>query len=699
MKKNVIVRGPILSMSGYGEQARFAIRCLKQYEDLFNIFVIPTTWGATGWIHDDTEERSWLDKRIYETVGYVQNGGKFDISLQVTIPNEWDRMAPINIGYTAGIESHRVAPIWLEKANLMDKIIVVSKHAKQGFENTMYKAQHKETGQEVELKCTTPIEVVNYSTMDIPLEDIDLDLPFDFNFLVVAQHGPRKNILNTIRWFVEENFDQEVGLVLKTFTRNGSTIDREHTTKMIEELLLEFKDRKCKVHLLHGDMTPGEIRSLYVHPKIKVLVSLTHGEGFGLPLFEAAQAGLPIIAPGWSGQTDFLYIPETRGKKKGKKKTINRAYFEEVDFDIAPIPQEAVWDGVLQADSMWCYPRQGSYKMALRKMRKNHDKSLKRAEKLKVWIQENFTPEQQHKKFVEFMGVKTSYDHADYIFVSDFFADQLPGGAEMSLEALMKKCPADHYIKVNSVNVSEKLLEVYKNSKWVFGNIANISDDLLAVITTCGIEYTFVEFDYKFCEYRNPLLYEHLEDEKCEYSGTLRGQLITEFVNNSKNTFFMSEEQKNVYAESLAGLDEDKLAVLSSIFDDGFFETIEALRQNQNGSSRNKWLVLGSRSWVKGSAESEKWCKDHNLDYEVVSGLGHEDLLKKMSSAKGVCFKPTGLDTCPRFVIEAKLLGCELKLNENVQHSNEGWFATDDVSETITYLKGRPNEFWSRVAA
>ena len=40
-----------------------------------------------------------------------------DISLQITIPNEFEKMCPVNIGYTAGIETNKVAPIWLQKGN------------------------------------------------------------------------------------------------------------------------------------------------------------------------------------------------------------------------------------------------------------------------------------------------------------------------------------------------------------------------------------------------------------------------------------------------------------------------------------------------------------------------------------------------------------------------------------------------------
>ena len=58
------------------------------------------------------------------------------------------------------------------------------------------------------------------------------------------------------------------------------------------------------------------MNSLYSHKKITALISTTHGEGYGLPLFEAAYNELPVLAPGWSGHLDFLYAPVK--DKKGK---------------------------------------------------------------------------------------------------------------------------------------------------------------------------------------------------------------------------------------------------------------------------------------------------------------------------------------------------------------------------------------------
>ena len=405
MRKKILVRGPCLTRSGYGEHARFVIRSLRAREDIFDIYIIPVGWGQTGWTAEDNEERAWLDERIKATAIYTHQKGQFDISLQVTIPNEWERLAPVNIGVTAGIETTKVAPVWLEKANIMDKIITISEHSKWGFTNTTYQGQNSQTGEPMTLACSVPVEIVHYPVKTYAtLPELELNLDYDFNFLAVAQQGPRKNLENTIKWFVEENIDQKVGLVVKTFIKNGSIVDREHAEKMLSVILSKYPERKCKVYLLHGDLTDAEMHSLYVHSQIKAMVSLTHGEGFGLPLFEAAYSGLPIIAPGWSGQCDFLYAPFLGSKKKkgGNKK---HPYFAEVDYSIAPIQPEAVWEGVIEATAQWCYPEEGSYKMRLRQVRKQYSKWQKKADTLQAWVLENFSSDSQYKKFGENIGI------------------------------------------------------------------------------------------------------------------------------------------------------------------------------------------------------------------------------------------------------------------------------------------------------
>ena len=278
MRKNILVVAPALSQSGYGVHARTVIRSLRSREDLFNIFIHNLNWGQTSWLWEDDEERRWIDERMLATVHHQQAQGTFDASIQVTIPNEWKKLAPVNIGCTAGIEATKITPEWIQQSYLMDKVIVVSSFAREAFLNTVHEAVNGQTGEKVSIKAKGPIEVINYPYVPVESSPVDLNLTSDFNFLLVSQWSPRKNFENSIRWFIEEFIDQDVGLVIKTSTANNSYLDFMHTQNKIEHLLADpqYANRQCKIHLLHGYLTKEELQGVYTHPKVKCLINIAH---------------------------------------------------------------------------------------------------------------------------------------------------------------------------------------------------------------------------------------------------------------------------------------------------------------------------------------------------------------------------------------------------------------------------------------
>lgn len=401
MRKKIILKGPVLSRSGYGEQSRFALRSLRKHEDRFDIYVVNTQWGGTGLISQENEEKKYIDFLIKKTFHHVHNNGQFDVSLQITIPNEWEKLAPVNVGYTAGIESTKIAPEWIDKCNMMDKIIVISNHAKRSMIKTFYDVISNETKAVVgKASVQTPVEFVGYPAKQLQSEKIDLDLETDFNFLTVSQWGPRKNMSNTVSWFVENFKDNpNVGLIVKGFMKNNSTMDKLRVEHVIKNLIPP--DTKCKVYLLHGDLSDEQMTSLYNNEKVKSLICISNAEGWGLPMYEASYNGLPIVTINWGGQCDFINVPTKQRKKgsKSKKILVNKPHVCEVDYTVGPIQKEAVWQGVLVADSMWAYPEKESYQKCLTNVYKNYDHYRELADNLKDWVKEEYEENKQYDAF------------------------------------------------------------------------------------------------------------------------------------------------------------------------------------------------------------------------------------------------------------------------------------------------------------
>ena len=471
MRKKILLKAPLLTRSGYGEQARFALRSLRSREDLFDVFIQPLQWGQTSWMSDLDDEREWIDHTIEKTIGYIQQGGQFDMSLQVTIPNEFEALAPINIGYTAGIETTKVAHQWIQKANEMDKTLVVSSHSKQVFQSTEYQAQDEETGNQFVLKMEKPVEHVNYPVKSFDeLPDLDLDLSTSFNFLAVAQFGPRKNLQNTLKWFVEEFKDEDVGLVLKSNIAKNCLMDRVRLKQDLEIYMRSLGDRKCKVYLLHGDMTDEEMHSLYKNPKINAFVSLPHGEGFGLPIFEAAYSGLPVVSVGWSGQLDFLV--DESGKEQ----------FYNVAFDLQPVQPEVVWDGVLIKESMWAYARESSAKEQMRAC--YTDITENGSSKYSNDLTERFAAEKMYKRFVDFL-----VDEEENVALEDI--------PKISLVTSVFK--AEDYIQQLMEDVTRQTI-FESHCEWIILNANKEGDDFE--------EELILEYQKK---YPNNIVYKRLE--------------------------------------------------------------------------------------------------------------------------------------------------------------------------------------------
>ena len=429
----VLLEAPILTQSGYGEHSRLIYRALKAVHETVAVFINPLNWGQTSWVPlEDDLERLEIEQAIKNNQE-LQNRAKqlrhdykqtdlFDIHIFVGILNEHKRKGIHSICVTAGIETDRIAPEWLLKTNKeVDQIIVPSEHAKMGFTKTSYRMVNESNKTESSLECSCPVSVVPYPVKNVNSKHLDFSLDTDFNFLTVALLGPRKNLEFTIQTFVQEFKNDNVGLIIKSARSRGSSMDKSYTTnffnKIMSKINEKYPNKKCKVFLLHGDLSEEEIHSLYIREDINAYVSATHGEGYGLPIFEAAYSGLPIVATDWSGHLDFLTAPFL---EKGKIR--NKKLFAKVDYDLKPISKEAIWPGVLMEGSEWAYPKAPSLRKQMRSVYKNHGMYRKWSSSLRDHITKTHAEEEIFKKMRRAIFSST-YTEQDLDSIEEYSAE------------------------------------------------------------------------------------------------------------------------------------------------------------------------------------------------------------------------------------------------------------------------------------
>jgi len=283
----------------------------------------------------------------------------------------------------------------------------------------------------------------------------------------------------------------------------------------------------------------------------------------------------------------------------------------------------------------------------------------------------------------------------EIVFVADFFSNDLVGGAELTTEALIKSSQFKVF-KLHSKDVNLQNLESGHSKFWIFGNWAGLNKDLIPTIVA-NMSYSVLEYDYKYCKYRSPEKHEVAENKPCDCHDDISGKLTSTFYYAAKSLWWMSERQQARYHKVFPFLSNIPQTVLSSVFEEDFWVLINALREKNKGTVRSGWIVLGSQSWIKGTEDAVEWCKSQGHNYEVVHGLSPGELLTKLSTAEGLVYLPKGGDTCPRMVIEAKLLGCKLHVNDNVEHAQEEWFSSKEPLETESYLYASRETFWKGI--
>jgi glycosyltransferase involved in cell wall biosynthesis len=142
-------------------------------------------------------------------------------------------------------------------------------------------------------------------------------------------------------------------------------------------------NQQAKIYLLHGDLTPTEMNGLYNHPKVKAMVSLTHGEGFGRPLLEFSVTGKPVIVSDWSGHTDFLPNNNTF-KLPGELKEVDKS---------------AIQEDVIIEGSKWFYVNYGYASNVIKNVYRKYKDYLLSSRKQRKYVKDNFSLDYMTEEF------------------------------------------------------------------------------------------------------------------------------------------------------------------------------------------------------------------------------------------------------------------------------------------------------------
>jgi hypothetical protein len=313
-----VISCPIDTYSGYGARSRDIVKAIIEL-DKYEVKVLPQRWGSTpkGFIQNN-QEWEFLNKHLLTS---PQLSSQPEIWMQITVPNEFQPVGKYNIGCTAGIETTVAPAEWIEGCNRMNLILGSSEHTIKVLKESKFEKRDQQTNQTVgyvEWKGDSEVifEGANTEVYKPIKSTFDLsNIKEEFAYLFVGhwmqgQLGEdRKNVGLLIKAFYEtfKNKSKKPALILKSSTVGSSYMDRDELIKRIKVIKDTVKSANLpNIYLLHGEFTDNEMNEIYNHSKVKAMVNLTKGEGFGRPLLEFSLTNKPIITTNWSGHIDYL---------------------------------------------------------------------------------------------------------------------------------------------------------------------------------------------------------------------------------------------------------------------------------------------------------------------------------------------------------------------------------------------------------
>lgn len=395
-KQYCVISCPIDTYSGYGARSRDFVKALYELKkDEWQIEILAQRWGATPWnyIKENSKDWDFLNGLINRTGQLTKQP---DVWIQITIPNEFQPIGKYNIGVTAGIETTVCHASWIDGCNRMNLVLASSNHAKRVFEGSQFQ-ENDRTGKLIRnIKLEKPVETL-FEGVDLTkyfhipekeIRDTKLvrslnEIKESFCYLFVGHWlqgeigEDRKNVWLMLKTFLEtfKGKKSKPALLMKTSGAGSSIMDRDEILKKIDHVknIVGGNDLP-NIYLLHGDIEDKDINDLYNHPKVKAMINLTKGEGFGRPLLEFSLVKKPIISTNYSGQIDFL----------------DSEFSILISGEVKQVHPSAVVENMIIPESGWFSPNLIEVKHYFKDVYENYDSYLEKAKRQAYKSKTNF---------------------------------------------------------------------------------------------------------------------------------------------------------------------------------------------------------------------------------------------------------------------------------------------------------------------
>lgn len=270
------------------------------------------------------------------------------------------------------------------------------------------------------------------------------------------------------------------------------------------------------------------------------------------------------------------------------------------------------------------------------------------------------------------------------IYVSDFLAEDVIGGAELNdheLLSLLKN--GEHEVStIRAREVSSDLIEQNKENKFIISNFTHLSEQLKKELQDC--RYVIYEHDHKYLPSRDPSKYKDFLAPKEEI-------INYEFYKKANAVFCQSKFHASI-AEKNLKLD-NIISLGGSLWSEESLTLLETLLRREK---KDKCSIMDSPIPSKNTTTAIKFCKAKGLEYDLVNSPFYKEFLSKLGANDTLVFFPSTPETLSRVVVEARMMDMKVVTNGLVGASHEDWFEMKGPA-LIDFMREKKKEIFNVV--
>ena len=271
------------------------------------------------------------------------------------------------------------------------------------------------------------------------------------------------------------------------------------------------------------------------------------------------------------------------------------------------------------------------------------------------------------------------------IHIADFYASEIRGGGELVDEIVVSSLVDRGYsvTRIKSKNVTEKLIKDNADKLFIVSNFVMLPGMCINLLKSC--DYVIYEHDHKYIVGRDPSPYK-------DYKVPANRLLNLDFYRSAKAVFAQSKLHAEVIRKNVK--DANVINLGCSLWSD---EEFDILQQYVDNEKNGKMAVLNSTNKIKGTEQAKDFCQKNDISYNLIVSLDYNNFIKQLAEHDGLVFFSQVLETFCRLAVEARIVNCKLKTNNNLGCASEEWFSKYKGQELLDFVKSQKTKVIDKV--